>query len=76
LKTILDQRIERQSEIKVMLDDAKENWNLEETLKQVKTMRNSCSSRIIPYIKNTETENFKKYCTQLWDNLTKKYTEK
>lgn len=74
LSEILEQRSARQVEIAAMLEKAVNEWTLEEVLEQVKSIRSTCASRILPYVASDKIEDFTSYCEAGNDKLKEKFS--
>lgn len=75
LAEILEQRTARQLEIQTMLEESVDAWNIEEVLEQVKAIRSTCASRILPYVASNKVEDFTAYCEAGNDTLKEKYSK-
>ena len=74
LKEILEQRKQRQEEIKKMIEEATAE-NKDETYNKIVEMRKTCMGRIIPYVAENKVDSFKKYCEKTNFYIKKKLDE-
>ncbi len=76
LKIILEQRKDRQLQIKEILDEAYKNGDMENAWIEVAAMREKCKGRITPYISEEAKNDFDNYCASLGEKLESNYVQK
>ena len=75
LVAILEQRVERQAEIKKLIEDATKE-NAIETYEKIRDKRKTCINRILPYVGENHKSSFLKYCEKINYSIEKKLNNK
>lgn len=76
LKIILEQRKDRQVQIKDILDKAYADGDMEEAWIEVQNIRDKCKERILPFISESQIENFEKFCAEGGEKIEADYVLK
>ena len=75
LVAILEQRVERQAEVKKLIEDATKE-NATETYEKIREKRKTCANRILPYVGENQKSSFLKYCEKINFSIKKKLDNK